>query len=64
MDRLYSCCDDKKVICWDAIALKQEKTFDGHKDKVPPLSAPRALRSFTAATAAPRVIAHRRWLYC
>ena len=45
MDRLYSCCDDKKVICWDAVALKQEKMFDGHKDKVPPLSPPRALRS-------------------
>ena len=32
--RLYSCCDDKKVICWDVAQLRQIKTFDGHKDKV------------------------------
>ena len=51
MDRLYSCCDDKKVICWDAIALKQEKIFDGHKDKVPLLRTPAASKSFTTATA-------------
>jgi hypothetical protein len=32
--RLYSCCDDKKVISWDVQQLKQIKAFDGHKDKV------------------------------
>mgnify|MGYP002042593002 CR=1 FL=1 len=32
--RLYSCCDDKKVISWDVQQLKQVKAFDGHKDKV------------------------------
>ena len=32
--RLYSCCDDKKVISWDVINLKPAKVFDGHKDKV------------------------------
>ena len=32
--RLYSCCDDKKVICWDVAQLRQVKVFDGHKDKV------------------------------
>ena len=30
----YSCCDDKKVICWDVAQLRQVKVFDGHKDKV------------------------------
>ena len=34
--RLYSCCDDKKVISWDVINLKPVKVFDGHKDKVYP----------------------------
>ena len=32
--RLYSCCDDKKVICWDVAELRTIKVFDGHKDKV------------------------------
>eukprot|EP00965_Chrysotila_dentata_P060101 1993448-Pleurochrysis_carterae.AAC.2 len=32
--QLYSCCDDKKVICWDTALLKQVKVFDGHRDKV------------------------------
>jgi WD40 repeat protein len=32
--RLYSCCDDKKVISWDVQQLRQIKAFDGHKDKV------------------------------
>ena len=32
--RLYSCCDDKKVLSWDVAQLKQVKAFDGHKDKV------------------------------
>ena len=30
VQRLYSCCDDKKVISWDVVALKQVKVFDGH----------------------------------
>ena len=34
MGLLYSCCDDKKVICWDVQQLCQVKVFDGHKDKV------------------------------
>ena len=32
--RLYSCGDDKKVICWDVAQLRQVKVFDGHKVKV------------------------------
>ena len=34
LGRLYSCCDDKKVISWDVQLMRQIKAFDGHKDKV------------------------------
>ena len=34
LGRLYSCCDDKKVICWDVAQLRALKAFDAHKDKV------------------------------